>query len=266
VFCGHFGPLTSRAILTTERWLGRWTDAVVALGPRGKDHLQHHGIGRRVEVIPPGFDRRRLEDLAGRDRAACRRRFHVEDDRTVLLALGRLARVKGIDILLPAFAACVRKGVRAVLLVAGDGPERAVLESQARALGLERDVRFLGWQHDVAQVIGAADLLVLPSRSEGYPHALIEARAAGLWVLASAVGEVPALVTDGRTGHLVPPGRVNALAARLEWLLTEPERLADSRSSPAGSALDVATEADMVARTCALYHELLSAHGSAGRG
>jgi len=266
VFQGHFGPLASRAILATERWLGRRTDALVVLGPRSKERLEQHGIGRRVEVIPPGFDHRRLEALARTDRRACRRRFRVPDERPVLLVLGRLARVKGVDVLLRALARCERKGARCVLLIAGDGPERAALETQARGLGLEGVARFLGWQVDVAPVIGAADLLVLPSRSEGYPHALVEARAAGLGVVASAVGEVPGLVTEGPSGRLVPPDRVDALAACLEPLLLEPQRLAAARSRPVPTAPDVLSEADMAARTCALYRELLSAAGPHGRG
>jgi len=190
----------------------------------------------------------------------------VPDGTPVLLALGRLARVKGIDVLLRALACCVREGARCMLLIAGDGPERPALELQARGLGLVDTVRFLGWQDDVAGVIGAADLLVLPSRSEGYPHALVEARAAGLRVVASAVGEVPALVGQGRGGHLVPPDRADALAACLAPLLVEPDGHELGRSCPDGSAVNVLSETDMVTRTCALYRELLHDAGSAGKG
>lgn len=266
VFQGHFGPLVSRTVLAAEKWLGHRTDAIVVLGPRGREHLKHHGIGGRVEVIPPGFDRGRLEALARGDRKACRRRFDVPDGTPALLALGRLARVKGIDVLLRALARCVREDARCILLIAGDGPERTALELQARELGLADTVRFLGWQDDVTGVIGAADLLVLPSRSEGYPHALVEARAAGLRVVASAVGEVPALVGEGRGDRLVPPDRADALAACLSPMLRELDGQETSRSSPDVRALNVSSEADMVVRTCALYRELLGDSESAGRG
>jgi len=106
-------------------------------------------------------------------------------------------------------------GVR--LLVAGEGPLRPALESEAD----RSQVRFLGFVPDVRPVLAAADLLALPSRTEGLPMAALEAMAAGVAVVASAVGSLPEVLADG-AGVLVPAGDVGALRQALE-LLSAPE-------------------------------------------
>jgi len=109
------------------------------------------------------------------------------------------------------------------LEIAGDGPERARLESEVAARGLSGAVTFLGWRADIRAVMSGWDVFGLPSREEAFPIAALEAMALGLPVVASAVGGVPELVLDGQTGWLVPPGDPDALAQRLGALLLDPE-------------------------------------------
>ena len=90
--------------------------------------------------------------------------------------------------------------------IVGDGPRRAELEALVRARGLERTVVFLGHREDVSDLLGAADVFVLPSKSEAFPNGAIEAMAAGLPVVASAVGGLLDLIEPERTGMLVQPG------------------------------------------------------------
>ena len=105
--------------------------------------------------------------------------------------------------------------------IVGDGPRRAELEALVRAKGLERTVVFLGHREDVGRLLREADVFVLPSRSEAFPNGVIEAMAAGLPVVASAVGGLLDLVEPGRTGMLVPPGDPEALAGALRQLFTD---------------------------------------------
>ena len=95
----------------------------------------------------------------------------------------------------------------------------------ARELGVLEKIEFLGHRDDVSAVLSQADIFVLPSRSEAFPNAIMEAMAAGLPVVASNVGGIPELVEDGRTGHLVQPGDAAALASSLIGLLEQPQRL-----------------------------------------
>ncbi len=140
---------------------------------------------------------------------------------------GRLTAAKSVEV---AFAALEQlDGV--ALLVAGDGEERARLEALVRDRGLDARVRFLGAQTRgrVLQILRAADVAVLPSRWENFPHVVVEALSVGTPVVASAVGGVPEVVEDGVNGLLVPAGDPEALAAAVRRVLDEPglrERLA----------------------------------------
>ena len=125
--------------------------------------------------------------------------------------VARLSPEKGIDRLLEAFAGVLRQVPYARLAIAGDGPARGQLEARAHELTLGGAVEFLGYREDVSPVLGSLDLFVLPSLTEGIPLALLEAMAAGLPVIATAVGGVPEVVEDGTSGMLVPPGDAAAL-------------------------------------------------------
>jgi glycosyltransferase involved in cell wall biosynthesis len=125
------------------------------------------------------------------------------------------------------FAAIARLVPRYPLLrlrVAGDGPRAQELRALAASLGVADRVALLGHREDVAMLLEEADLFVLPSRSEAFPNSVVEAMAAGLPVIASAVGGLPELVDSGRTGLLVPPDDPVALASALEALVSVPER------------------------------------------
>lgn len=133
-----------------------------------------------------------------------------------LLFLGRLSPEKGLDVLLAALARPSAPPVH--LDVVGDGPERVALERATHAAGLTARVIFHGFQPDVAPFLAAADALVMPSRREGLPMALIEAVAAARPVVATAVGGIPELVTPGENGELCAPDDADALAAAIRRL------------------------------------------------
>jgi len=105
----------------------------------------------------------------------------------------------------------------------GDGPDRDQVERRAHELGVIRDCLFLGYQEDVARFFAVFDAFVLSSVNEGTPVVAIEALAAGRPVVATRVGGVPDVVTDGVDGFLVEPGDIEALADRLERLALDPE-------------------------------------------
>ncbi len=129
-----------------------------------------------------------------------------------LLFVGRLAAVKGVPVLLDAFRAARERRPDLTLTLIGDGPDRPALEVAAADLG--GVVTFLGYrnQSGVADALAEADALVLPSFAEGVPVVLMEAMAAGRPVVATQVGGVGELVTDGVDGRVVPPGDAVALA------------------------------------------------------
>jgi colanic acid/amylovoran biosynthesis glycosyltransferase len=150
-----------------------------------------------------------------------------------LLFIGRLAAVKGLPILLDAFAA-LRESFDLELLLAGDGPDRAALQSRCDQLAITDRVRFLGYQSpaQVQSLLREADVFVLPSFAEGVPVVLMEAMSAGVPVVATRIAGIPELVEHERTGLLVPPGDAGLLAEQVARLLNDPQ-LADRLSAAA---------------------------------
>lgn len=145
--------------------------------------------------------------------------------RGLVLAVARLVRGKGLDVLLEALALLEAGGVRAEALLVGDGPERERLERRSRELGLGGRVRFAGavGQDRLRELYAAASVFCLPSFSEGVPVVLMEAMAMGVPVVASRITGVPELVAEGESGLLVAPGRADQLADALREVLCADE-------------------------------------------
>ena len=141
-----------------------------------------------------------------------------------LITVARLAPVKGVDVAIRALAQVRRSHPQARLIVVGDGPARNNLEQLCRELELDRSVQFTGALpvDSVARHLGAADVGVLGSRTEGLPHLALEAMAAGTPLVATRVGGTPEVVADGVNGLLVPPDDPSAMAQAILRLFDDP--------------------------------------------
>jgi glycosyltransferase involved in cell wall biosynthesis len=135
-----------------------------------------------------------------------------------------LREEKRIDVLIASVPRIRTRYPDVEFQIVGDGRCREQLMKLATALGVLPQVRFMGHRDDVPAILSESDLFVLPSESEASPNVILEAMAAGLPVVASNVGGIPELVTDGVTGSLVPPADSDALAAALLDLLDHPGR------------------------------------------
>jgi len=198
------------------RWTARNADAFIAVSTDlGAFVSGTLGIpGGKVSVIRNGID----TDGFSRNpvtRARTRSALGMGDGQVLLLACGELAEVKGHEVLLRALPGILAAHPEVRLVIAGDGPLRSHLEALSRQLGVAAHTGFLGFRRDVPDLLNAADLFVMPSLSEGLPLAVLEAMAAEVPVVATAVGGIPELIHHGRTGWLVPPGDSAALAAGL---------------------------------------------------
>ena len=145
----------------------------------------------------------------------------IPDERFVVGWIGRMTAVKRTDVVLTAFRRLKDDGVDAVLCMVGDGPDRRSVEDLAGELGIMRDSFFPGYQEDVGPFFAAFDVFVLPSGNEGTPVTAIEALASGCPVVATRVGGVPDVVTDGEDGFLVEPGDVDELATNMARLAND---------------------------------------------
>ncbi|MEO8192469.1 MAG: glycosyltransferase family 4 protein [Gemmatimonadales bacterium] len=140
----------------------------------------------------------------------------------ILGVAARLAPVKGISYLLSAMKQILIDDPDTVLQIAGAGPDRHKLESEAEWAGVAGSTRFVGWQDDVATLMNRWDIYVQPSLSEGLGIAVLEAMAIGLPVVATAVGGLREIVLHGETGYLVPPRDPDALAGSVCELMRDP--------------------------------------------
>lgn len=232
VFDGYFGATASRILVGVERRLARITDAIVAVSDEvAEDLIERHRIAPRekVRVIPVGIPLDRFIDASQR-RGALRKELGLASDVPLVAWVGRLAEIKDVALALDVHARVRAKVPGAVLVIAGDGPQRDLVVRAAAdpAAG----VRFLGLRDDIAAVWADADVALLTSRNEGTPVALIEAAAARVPAVATRVGGVPSVVCDGTTGLLAPSGDAEALAGAVAALLDDaPRRQALGRAA-----------------------------------
>jgi glycosyltransferase involved in cell wall biosynthesis len=164
----------------------------------------------QVTSIPTGIDFARF--APARSRSQVRQELGIAEDEFAVLMVGVIRSVKRHEIALRAFQVFLEKHPGAQLLLAGEGPMRERMVELAAELGITGKVRFLGHREDVPDLMAAADLLLLTSRSEGVPQAVTQALGLGLPVVATAVGGVPELIIHERTGLLVPPEDPHAAA------------------------------------------------------
>ncbi len=185
------------------------------------------------------------------DREVLRAELELVGD--VLVFAGRLGPQKAVDTLLAAIADVPE----VTLLVAGDGPDRGVLERRSFDLGLDGRVRFLGSvpRDTVLRLFRAADASVLSSAWENFPHTVVEALAVGCPVIATAVGGVPEVVVDGENGLLVPPRDEAALAAAIKQFFSDAELRARLSSAAPGSVEGYSEDAVFTAIESALEKE-----------
>jgi glycosyltransferase involved in cell wall biosynthesis len=186
-----------------------------------------------------------------------------------LLFVGRLAGVKGLPILLDAVARLRRDRPGIQLTVAGDGPDRPRLIDQAKRLGIESNIAFLGYQsqQQVRELLAKTDVFVMASFAEGVPVVLMEAMAARVPVVATQIAGIPELVQDGVSGFLVPPGDAVALSEKVEQLLRDKRLRADFGQAGAAKVardFNLLTEAE---KLCQILTAALAApHAAATAG
>jgi teichuronic acid biosynthesis glycosyltransferase TuaC len=217
----------ARALLRRQiRWALRHASGVIAVSGalREKVVALIPEIAARTAVIPcAGFD---PSNFLPRNRIDCRAKLGLSTEDRIVLFIGNLVPVKGLNVLLKAWAKLrtgsdLGAGAMTLVLV-GEGQLRGELQQLAQTLGIAAEVRFVGGvpQSQVASWIGAANLVCLPSHSEGMPNVVVESLASAVPVVATAVGGIPDIIVDGENGYLTQPGDADALAAVLRRALS----------------------------------------------
>jgi glycosyltransferase involved in cell wall biosynthesis len=197
------------------RFLSHLSDSVVAVSFAVKENLTGMGIPEsKIKVIHNGVDLREFQDLVPKEVA--REELGIPSGKWVIGGIGRMKPQKGYGTLLQALPLLEKGGLSdySVLLV-GDGKIRGDLEQEARSIGREEKVKFLGIRRDIPRLLRAMDLFAFPSLWEGFGTSLVEAMAAGIPIVASDLPCVREIIPDERYGLLVPARSADALAAAI---------------------------------------------------
>ena len=212
----EINPDKSFAMIALQRSAYACAHRIVANSRASADRLRREGIApASIAVIANGVDVAAFAPAPRGDRPL----RHV-------ITVANLRREKAHEVLIDAAASLVATNPDLEFRVVGDGPRLAELKALAAARGVGHCVRFLGHRDDVSVLLGESDLFVLPSLSEAFPNSVIEAMAAGLPVVATAVGGIVELVEHGKTGLLVRPGDPHDLAEAVRQLVNDPRRAA----------------------------------------
>ena len=233
--------------------LSRASRIIVASPTLAASTLQLREWQSKCVVIPYGID---VEE-ASADTIRRSDAIRAAEQRPIILFVGRLVGYKGVDVLLEAM-----RGVNAVALLVGEGPERAALGQKAHVLGVEDCVRFLGevTDQELAALYGACDLLVLPSvtRQEAFGVVQLEAMTRGRPVISTDLGTGTAWVNQhGETGLVVPPRDAPALRDAMQQLLSDPSRRSALGAAGAKRARAVFTVDRMIASVLSLYRDVM---------
>jgi glycosyltransferase involved in cell wall biosynthesis len=230
---------SQRHLKLSDRWahevctrmINRFAHRVLVNSEAIRDRIVEEGSAplSKITVIRNGA----LAASASRAvaQAEIRRELGINADARLIGMVARLQPLKGHRFFIDAAAAVLRDQVGAHFVVVGDGPLRSEIEDQVLRLGIADRVHLLGDRADVPQLTSGFDLLVLASLHEGSPNAVMEAMAAGVPVVATAVGGTKELIIDGETGYLAPPADSAALADRIVFALNDDDHRAEITSA-----------------------------------
>lgn len=221
---GDFGSLGSERLAWVQKNLtNRMANRVLVNSEAVRNSVtdKEHVPPEKVVLIYNGLDIERFAPQA--DKTRFRQLIGIPSDAFVFGISSGLRPVKGVDVVIRAFASIHKKFPKARLVVAGDGPEREMLESLVRDTGTWNAVTFLGVRQNMEMIYPAFDAFVLTSHSEGFSNAILEAMGTGLPVIATRVGGNVEMIQNGLSGFLVPPGAPEAVSERMAFLLEHPE-------------------------------------------
>lgn len=250
-FAPDRNDLLERFVLSCERAAAKRTDCLVTNADAIADDYLSRGIGspEQYRTVYSGIDLERFHEATPAT--------DIDGDGVRVVMVGRLADGKGFQDLL---AAIDRLDCDLSVYLVGDGPMRSEIVADIERRGLEGTVHMLGYRKDVAEILAACDVFVLPSYREGTPRVITEAMASGLPVIATDIAGIPEQVADGENGFLIQPGDIGALADRLERLCSS-ATLREEFSSEGRNRVERFSKEQMLTDIKAVYDELLESTG-----
>ena len=223
---GEHGTIQQkRRHILAQRFAWNFSDQILSVSNSHRDQL-HRTVGyplEKIRVITNGVDSKKFCFAESGKRI--RESLGISSDSFVVGTIGRLVPVKNQALLMNAFAAIAMNKNNLILLVVGDGPLRATLESMANNIGISERVIFTGIRSDIPELLRTMDVFVLSSLNEGMPNTILEAMSSSLPVIATDVGGNSEVVKHKITGLITPSGNVDALAGALVYLIENEDKV-----------------------------------------
>lgn len=271
----HVAPTATRALHDSLRhrisvgirdrlmiaMMNRWSSGVIAVSSALENDYVARGLRKdKVRVVHNGVELERFRRPHAESRARLMDELGLDAETPVLATVSVLRPKKGVEVLLDA----ARAVPGANFLIIGDGPMRGEWTALAESLGVSGRIRWAGYRTDVDALLAGCDLFVHPSLDDAFPTVLLEAMGAGLPVIATRVGGIPEIVTEGETGMLIPPDDAAALAAAINKLIVNPAEMQRMQANARADADRFSTRA-WLERLTAVYASTLQISESFGR-
>ena len=234
-------------------WSIEESDGVTAVSDYlRQETYDHFGVAEGIRVIPNFIDTERFQ----RQNKEHFKQALCPNGEKVIVHVSNFRPVKNATQVVDVFHQLLADGLAVKLLLVGDGPDRVPAERHARELGVYDDIRFLGKQDPVEEILSIADVFLMPSGSETFGLAALEAMACEVPVVASEVGGLPELIVDGETGFLCPLDDIDAFTARTRSLLTDEDAHADMARAARRRAVETFDISKIVPQYEAYYAEI----------
>ena len=252
---GYFGRRKTRIVISVESILSRYTDALIAVGSRVMEELLAVKIGIREKflVIGPGLE---LKDLPTRESA--KEELGIPKQ-FIISWIGRAVKIKAPERILDIALECKLRGLNVHFTVSGDGSLLSDLKS--KAMGLNLPIQFLGWQSDIEKILSFSDLVILTSKNEGMPVALIQAQMAGIPVLTTDVGSASEVLVNGKSGFCLDYSAKD-FVDKIETLINNPQMQKAFSESGKKNAIEKFSRSRLVSDHANLYRRLISQSNS----
>ena len=233
------------------------SDAITAVSQNLKDEtLREFKIEKDIHVIPNFVDVKRFHQT---DKGHFKKMLAPEGER-ILVHVSNFRPVKRVADVVKVFN-IVRQHIPAKLLMIGDGPDRQANEDMARCMGIYQDIRYLGKQEQISEILSIADLFLLPSESESFGLSALEAMACMVPLVSTNAGGLPEINVNGKTGFLSAVGDVEDMAKHALYILSDDQRLAQFKKNAIAQARKFEKQ-HIIPMYEQLYSEVVTAHAA----